>query len=396
MWKSYRVNYVYLFEFDPRRIYELDELLIKSSRITILFFLNILLYFKISRGEIQPLSSDVSNYIPLVMLLTTVCLMLFPLWKTSTIYDSIRRVVFAPFYEVTFYTAFLGDVLTSLVKPIVDLCHAVCFYASGEWRKYFQKNTVPVLYSCEESALFTQSFIPLVISLPLFFRFIQSIRRYYDTSARHPNLTNALKYALAYCLVLLGAMHPSLSTSDASASSTSRYSHVYQGLWVVAFAGSTTYTYSWDVFVDWGLGDTRYHFLRKRRMFADSYLYYIAIALDFFLRFSWCLTLVPQLPQLLGLKTTRGAEIVTLVISYLELFRRTYWTMLRVEYEHLHNSQGYRRVDFIPLHFESRASKQKYQDQEAPRKEVLLELCSFVAIVVGISALTVMNPESQP
>lgn len=35
-----------------------------------------------------------------------------------------------------------------------------------------------------------------------------------------------------------------------------------------------------------------------------------------------------------------------------ELFRRTMWSFFRLENEHLRNTQGFRRVDFIPLHFD--------------------------------------------
>lgn len=380
LWKIYRVNYVYIFEFDPRKIYSLDSLIITTSRLTILYFINLILYFKLSRGEISYFTPSVSNYCPLLLIFIFFYFLIF-----SKLNYSFYKTIFAPFYQLTFFNSFIGDVLTSLVRPIVDLSYSMCFYITGEWRKFFipfykhkqqqQVDEVDEFNSCDENFIFIRIIIPLIISLPLFIRFLQSIRRYYDTSKRHPNLTNALKYSLAYILVLLGAIHPSLT------STTSTEISKYKLIWAIAFAISTSYTFSWDVFIDWGLGDKKHGFLRERRMFPQKRIYYLALSLDLFLRFTWCLTLIPELDQI-GIK----GESFTLILGLLEVFRRGYWTLLRVEYEHLFNSQGYRRVDFIPLHFET-----KQKDNNSPKKEVIIELCLFVSSVLIFSLISIFQ-----
>lgn len=59
------------------------------------------------------------------------------------------------------------------------------------------------------------------------------------------------------------------------------------------------------------------------------------------------LTLVP--PQ-------SGAQFIlpnylSAIQMILELFRRTIWGFFRLEHEHRQNTQGFRRVNVVPLHF---------------------------------------------
>ena len=111
-----------------------------------------------------------------------------------------------------------------------------------------------------------------VCALPLLFRFLQCLRRYYDTRVGW-NLANAFKYALASMVVVFGGMHaevksfsshshgegsgsggasnpnPSPGSPDDSASSISFFTVLY----LVAITLSTLYTFAWDVKMDWGL-----------------------------------------------------------------------------------------------------------------------------------------------
>ena len=95
---------------------------------------------------------------------------------------------------------------------------------------------------------------------------------YYDTGKRHPNLPNALKYALAMCVTIFSVFNPHLKSHDTDQGWTA-----YQVFWTVAYATSTLYTYSWDVLMDWSLGNPNHDFLRERRMFRRKSVYYAAI-----------------------------------------------------------------------------------------------------------------------
>ena len=40
------------------------------------------------------------------------------------------------------------------------------------------------------------------------------------------------------------------------------------------FAVSTAYTWSWDVFMDWGLGQKKHRYLAERLMYSRRWVYY--------------------------------------------------------------------------------------------------------------------------
>jgi len=376
-WNMERVNYIYLFEFDPRYIMHVEELLDRATTTSIVYLQHVLIYVKASRDEIPCLDPVTARFIPLTLVTYFISLVIFPLDQTVPFLEVLRRIILSPFFEVTFYSSFVADVLTSMAKPLVDIGFAWCFFLTGDWhRLYFDHKSMGRDDTCMHSFFFNRIITPLIISLPLLFRFIQNLRRYHDTGNRTPHLLNATKYALAHSLVLLGAVHPRYSSASDTLDPV-------KFLWVASFAVSTFYTYFWDVYFDWGLGDRSVGFLRRQRMYPDKRLYYGAMVLDLFLRFAWSLTLIPQLGVLLG---TLGSSYMPMMLGWLELCRRAMWSVLRVEYEHLSNTQGYRRVDYVPLHFETSIHSKSAGDEKARSKfQVFFELFLFAVVVFAVA-----------
>ena len=93
------------------------------------------------------------------------------------------------------------------------------------------------------------------------------------------------RYAVSLVVVIFGALRP---TSVLTFGSASWLDLGWAGVYLIC----TLYAFSWDVRVDWRLGEGK-DWLRERRMFRSTSLYYVAIAADFGLRFGWTLTLVP-------------------------------------------------------------------------------------------------------
>ena len=64
------------------------------------------------------------------------------------------------------------------------------------------------------------------------------------------------------------------------------------------------------------------------------------------------------------------------------------WGCFRLENEHLHNTEGYRRVDIIPLHFETPLEEEtpeaKKKRESGGRLTVAAEVMIFVVIVVTL------------
>ena len=133
-------------------------------------------------------------------------------------------------------------------------------------------------------------------------------------------------------------------------------------------------------------GRPNYKFLGPRLMFPNRFHYYGVIFADLFLRFMWVLTLIPpnsgasfELPNYLHAVTMS-----------LELGRRTMWGFFRLENEHRQNTAGFRRVAFVPLHFDT-GHEHKYKgEKENVGWNVLAEVAAVSLIVIGISVSSIV------
>lgn len=197
---------------------------------------------------------------------------------------------------------------------------------------------------------------------------------------RWPQLPNACKYALSILVSLFGAFHP------LNIMNTKVESNLFQGFWMFLFITSSLYSFSWDVFMDWGLGNKKYGFLAERLMYPKRSFYFIVIAIDIVLRFAWVLTLIP--PQS-GARFALPAYL-SMVSMMLELFRRTLWGFLRLENEHRTNTSGYRRVDFVPLHFSTGHHHGYKLEQKRSGFSVLIEVAAVTCLVLVAAIVSVI------
>lgn len=113
----------------------------------------------------------------------------------------------------------------------------------------------------------------------------------------------------------------------------------------------------------------------------------VAIVADLFLRFAWTLSLIPpQSSRMLPLYL----QPFTMVA---ELFRRTFWSFFRLENEHLRNTQGFRRVDFIPLHYDHGVGEDLDDlDKEEPLagRVFLVKILLITFVVLGLSIAAIV------
>lgn len=398
VWRAARINYRYLFELDPRRVQSYPEVWSDATNMTIVFLTNVLLYYKVVNGYFPEAILN-RGYYPLALALYTVYFYLVRPWgRQLGLLRTVWEVVASPLYAVTFLHTFVGDYMTSTVKVTQDLAWSVCFFWSGE---FLRKDAVPVAdlwglgdalltgeedddLTCQSNAYFVNVVVPLVCALPLWWRFLQSLRRVYDTQAWWPNLFNAFKYALTQVVALFGLFHPLRvdAAGDAGSLATQR---AFLVLWLFLFTASSLYTWVWDVTMDWGLGRPQFKYLGDSQMFSRKWVYYVAIVADLFLRFAWTLTLIP--PRSSRDWLPRYVAPVTMV---LELFRRTFWSFFRLENEHLRNTQGFRRVDFIPLHYDhgmGSGGESDGDDGDGKRIAEPLEFKVFVAKILAVLLL---------
>jgi len=81
---------------------------------------------------------------------------------------------------------------------------------------------------------------------------------------------------------------------------------------------------------------------------------------------------------------------LTAMVMMLELFRRTIWGFLRLENEHRSNTAGFRRVSFVPLHFNTGHNHQYKEESKHRGSSVLAEVAAVATIVMLVCVYSVV------
>lgn len=213
---------------------------------------------------------------PLVLVLYTVLQLVFPLRTRVPMWKSIWQVITAPSTSPSFYHGYVGDIFTSMVKVFQDIAWTICFMVSGDWL-ISEDSKESTRHEWAHSLWYKNVLMPLICLMPLLFRFNQCLRKYLDTGKRWPHLANASKYALSQTVTLFGAFHPLyLMHKNPNHHGT----NLFQLFWMAVFVASSLYSFTWDVFMDWGLGRPKYQFLGPRLMYPRRSYYYYVMAID--------------------------------------------------------------------------------------------------------------------
>lgn len=310
LWRRYRINYVFIFELNLQHVLSYKQFA-EFAAIS-LFLWSVVFYFTI-HGTINNLIPF--QYLPLLLILLYLAVLLMPI---PVFYASSRKWflkalfhIFTPgIRKVTFKDFFIADLLISLTFFWTSLYLTACFYANGKDK------------SAELCSPSTSWFTPLLISVPLLIRFIQCLRKYYDSNwIRKKNLWNAGKYMVA------------ISAVFASSFNSINKGGWALGIWIFFAAISTGYSYYWDLYKDWNIrGNDKV--ISKRAL-------YVVAALNLVLRANWILTINAFL--------LFDQIILSFLFGCLEICRRYLWALFRVELEHSHNVENFRAIKDIPL-----------------------------------------------
>ena len=378
VWTRFRINYIFLFDLDPKTVSSPISIFNDAVDESLVFLVLTLLYYKAGAHDIPSWIPE--GYYPAFLVFYTICCLIFPLRTRMPMWLTIFDVLMAPLTSPTFFTIYIADVFTSMVKVFQDVAWTIGFIVSCDFLKLEHDQG---MHKWQQSFWYKNVLIPLICLFPLWIRFNQCLRKYTDTGKRMPNLANALKYAMSQTVTLFGAFHPLYLMHKPIQDDGIQW---FQIFWVALFVSSSLYSFWWDLYMDWGLGSLSDGFLSPVLMYSRRSYYYCAIGLDIVLRFMWVLTLVP--PQ-------SGAsfaipQYLSAVTMSLELMRRTMWGFFRLENEHRSNTNQYRRVSFVPLHFQT-GHKHKYNEgREHVGWTVLLEVAVVTLVVIGISVTSVI------
>ena len=332
-----RINHIFILEMDPTSSLGHLRIFKSGALLSALWLACFLLFLASVRRGINVFPVNHRIY-PAILVITLFALLLCPLkmlhrpTRTWLMARSFRTML-APFFAVTFADNLIGDYMTSLVKVMYDAEYLACFYMSGDWRSNDYAR-------CQETN--RKYALPVLTALPLLWRFLQCLRRYYDSGDAWPHLGNAGKYAVATTAVTLGAFH----------SDWKSYGHEYtfaRVAWLGLLVFSTLYAYTWDITMDWGLvwlnksGKVQ---VRNQFQYGSPWVYVAAAVFNLFGRFVWMLTLITAPVQ-----SAINHEMAVFAYAMVEVVRRSVWACLRIEHEHASNASKYRAVKHIPIAF---------------------------------------------
>lgn len=312
IWKRFRINYVFIFEFNTN--HSLTYKQFTEFAALSLFLWALCLYFTVF-GTLS--SFFPFQYIPLMLIGFYVVILVLPVkifyWRSRKWFLKTLFHIFTPgFRKVTFKDYFIADILISLTFFWTSLYLTVCFYVTNPTGRGSACNP-------------RKSWItPLLLSIPLLVRFVQCCRKMYDvttatTKSRH--FCNAIKYVLSIITVYMSTW-AIVATAVPSIA-----------MWVMFATVSALYSYYWDVTKDWNVAATD-KVIPKR--FLKT-----AVVVNFFLRFNWILTISTFL--------LFNQMLISFAFGCLEVVRRYMWALFRMELEHTNNMENFRATKDIPL-----------------------------------------------
>ena len=239
VWSRYRINYIYLFDFNSSIVASPLSIFNEAVDNTLFYLVCALLYYKAGAHDIP--WSFPAGVFPFILMLYTAYQLVFPIRVRAPMWETVWQVITAPMSSPTFFHGYVGDIFTSMVKIFQDLVWSIFFVVSGDWL-ISEDLPASAYHTWLRSTWYTNVLIPLVTLLPLWFRFNQCLRRYVDTRKRFPHLANAFKYALSQTVTLFGAFHPLYMRNK-------RESQIFQLFWTFAFIASSLYSFCWDLFM---------------------------------------------------------------------------------------------------------------------------------------------------
>ncbi|KAK7966358.1 signal transduction protein Syg1 [Apiospora aurea] len=318
LWNKNKINYPFIFEFDPRHHLDWRELAEFPS--FCLLFLGIFIWLNFTRYG----SPDMFLYYPVLLIFFTLVLILLPApilghrsrkWFVYSHY----RLLFAGLFPVEFRDFFLGDMYCSLTYATCNVELFFCLYARS-WNDPSQCNS-------SHSRL-----LGFFNAVPAIWRAFQCIRRYADTKNMFPHLVNCGKYGMT----ILAAVMLSIYRIDNT--------HSNLALFVTFSTVNAIYCSIWDLLMDFSLlqPDARHNLLRDILALKRRWPYYFIMVVDPILRFAWIFYAIFT-------HDTQHSTAVSFLLGFAEVTRRGMWALLRVENEHCGNVAQYKASRDVPL-----------------------------------------------
>jgi hypothetical protein len=337
MWSGYGINYVFILGLNPRdylNAYEFGEM------VSLMFFLLCTCVYLTFDNWLYPLIH--AEWYPMILLVMILLIMFNPLnmfYKSARFWllKSLGRIITPGMTTVEFRDNFLTDGLVSMSYSFTAGATFICAY-KHHWTDLDQK--------CNLSKAWL---VPFLTSIPNTLRFIQCLRRVYDTRQPTDHLINAGKYFVSTCVINLSFLFKVYGTNN------------FRAAWILVAFFSTMYSLFWDFRKDWGiLNPTSKNSLLREFVFCPlprdllsselaypEWYYYVCMGVNVLLRITFLLVISPSLWSSLGI----DGALIAFILAILEVVRRIMWATIRMENEHSNNSSQFRVANDIPLPF---------------------------------------------
>lgn len=331
---KYGINYLYIFDFDPR--YKMNSHQLYKVGSVLLFIWTMCFSFSLVEMKMFRVFFDTPIWPTLIIVVFMAVYCTQPCCKCG--YRTARKqvavtlleILKAPFGRVRFRDFFMADILCSASTTLNDFAFTIHYLTQLHEREIFSK---PSDFNHWNYYFFT------VRLAPSWFRMMQCLNKYHNSGMK-VNLYNFGKYSSKFICSIIEIIFIE--------------SKVYGGngfyLWAALNIFTTTYSTLWDFYMDWGLFRSfeKGSFLLRKQMKFHVCFYYWAILSNTFLRFFWVLMV-----YVATLKTGPAVFLAKWgfnVWFYMlaELLRRTQWALLRVENEFFNNYEQYRSIPVIP------------------------------------------------
>jgi len=175
VWNRYRINYIYLFDFDPRIVDTPIMIFEDATDETLTFLIIMLVYYKSGAHDIPDLFPP--GCYPFMLVLFALKRLFFPLKTRIPLWKTIFKVITAPLNKPTFFQTYTADVFTSMVKVFQDILWTCCFIVSGDFliteRDGYDDE---LLKNWHKTLWYKDIVIPLICLFPLWIRFNQCLR----------------------------------------------------------------------------------------------------------------------------------------------------------------------------------------------------------------------------
>jgi len=318
-----------------------------------------------------------AKILPLIFLSVLMVRTIIPPSRRFRFWGTMKFAMTAPLYHVRFRDEFIGDAITSWVRPGQDLFFALSYYVTVIY------GTISGKYGLEQSSLKLEEslvlhnvIMPSFAILPLWLKYLQTLRQAHDSNKRWPHQANSFKYLSATLVIIYAITHPDKRSSP----------------WFMASFGlAVIYQLCWDIFVDWELFEIQRNIepidaeydscwarrissfqptshtllaiqmylvqpvmnvcqrirasipswrqiqLRQKRLYKTQAFYWKILAYNILCRFTWMLCFIP------AYHVSRSRTVLTntndvnsywgVLLPVAEIIRRTLWGFLFVERE---------------------------------------------------------------